>query len=87
MRRIQEKDKGTESPGWRGELVKAACDWGVLSCEVLILVILSHQLDSLPSRKAVSLLMLTCGWEAGNLRTEERWLLTNKNNNQQRHVN
>lgn len=39
---------------------------------VFILVILSHQLHRRPSCKAVSLSMSTCGWEAGNFRTEER---------------
>lgn len=47
---------------------------------MFILVTLSHPL---PSCKAVSLLMLTCGWEAGNFRSEERWLLNNDNHNQQ----
>lgn len=68
-------ESGSEQPSLRSPQL-----WSVF-----ILVILSHQLDRLPSCRAVSPLMLRCGWEAESFRTEGKRLLNNSNS-QQRHA-
>ena len=74
--------------GVGGGWVSAACDWGHRRLQsVFISIILSHQLHGLPSCTVVSLLMLTCVWEAGSFRTEKRTFLNNNNNNQRRNGN